>query len=156
MTWDPASKLELKSLEDLPVGELEVLWRRHLGGYVPDHLPKFLLPKLLAYRIQVQQSDDLTKSATRYLDQIADDLEAGREPPMPYPSNQKIKPGSVIIREHDSVQHRVLVLDEGFAWNGKTYGSLSSVAKAITGTNWNGQRFFGLKEKRRPSGEAAV
>jgi hypothetical protein len=39
-----------------------------------------------------------------------------------------------------------MVLEDGFAWNGKTYGSLSSVAKAITGTNWNGQRFFGLKE----------
>jgi hypothetical protein len=141
---------------DLTVGELEVLWRMHLGGSMPDHLPKFLLPKLLVYRIQVQQSGGLTKSAIRYLDQIVNDLEAGREPPMPYPSNQKIKPGSVIIREHDGVQQRVMVLDVGFAWNGKTYGSLSSVAKAITGTNWNGQRFFGLKDRRRPPVPATV
>ena len=114
------------------MGELEMLWRMHLGGSMPDHLPKFLLPKLLTYRIQAQQLGGLTKAARSYLDQIKDDLVAGGEPPMPYPSNQKIKPGSVIVREHNDVQHRVMVLNEGFAWNGKTYGSLSSVAKAIT------------------------
>ena len=151
-----AGRLEFKNLLDLPLGELEAFWRTHLGGSMPDHLPNFLLPKLLAYRIQVQQLGGLKKVASRYLDQIADDLVAGREPPMPYPSNHKIKPGSVIIREHDGVQHRVMVLDQGFAWNGKTFESLSSVAKAITGTNWNGPRFFGLKGKGQFGGEAAA
>ena len=75
---------------------------------------------------------------------------------MPYPGNQRLKPGSVIVREHDGVDHRVMVLDEGYAWNGKTFGSLSSVARAITGTNWNGQRFFGLKEKRAGAEGAAA
>ena len=61
---------------------------------------------------------------------------------------QRLKPGVVIMREHNGVHQRVMVLDEGFAWNGKSFGSLSAVAKAITGTNWNGQRFFGLDRKR--------
>lgn len=154
MTAVPLASLDFCKLQDLQVSELDVLWRTHLGGTMPRHLPRFLLLRLLAYRLQVQQSVGLAKSASRFLDQIADDLTAGREPALPYPKDQRLKSGSVLIREHDGVQHRIMVLDEGFAWNGKTFGSLSSVAKAITGTNWNGQRFFGLKEKDRTAGEA--
>jgi hypothetical protein len=95
----------------------------------------------------VQQTGGLSKAASRFLDQVAIDLEAGREPSLPYPAEQRLKPGVVIMREHNGVHQRVMVLDEGFAWNGKSFGSLSAVAKAITGTNWNGQRFFGLDRK---------
>jgi hypothetical protein len=49
------------------------------------------------------------------------------------------------VREWNGIIERVMVLDEGYAWNGGVYRSLSQVAKAITGTNWNGHRFFGLK-----------
>jgi hypothetical protein len=133
-------------LQDMSAADLEVFWRTHLGGAFPGHLPKFLLPRMLAYRLQVQQHGGLSKAATRFLDQIANDLEAGREAVMPYLNDQKLKAGSVIVREHEDIHQRVIVLEDGYAWNGKTYGSLSSVAKAITGTNWNGQRFFGLKE----------
>jgi hypothetical protein len=134
-------------LQELSSADLELAWRRYIGGVVPVHLPRVMLSRLLAYRLQIQQHGGLSKSATRFFDQIADDLAAGREPAMPYPTDQKLKPGSVIVREHDGIHQRVMVLEDGYAWNGKTYGSLSSVAKAITGTNWNGQRFFGLKEK---------
>ena len=54
------------------------------------------------------------------------------------------------MREWNAQAHRVMVVDEGFAWNGKTYDSLSKVAFAITGTNWNGPRFFGLRDKISP------
>ena len=57
-----------------------------------------------------------------------------------------IKPGSVLVREWAGRIHRVMVLEEGFAWNGKSYGSLSQIAKVMTGTSWNGHRFFGLRE----------
>jgi hypothetical protein len=144
----------MQNIQDLSSTELETFWRTHLGGAAPVHLPRFLLHRLLAYRLQVQEHGGLTKPATRFLDQIADDLAAGQEPAMPYPDEQRIKPGSVIVREHDGVHHRVMVLAEGYAWNGKTFGSLSSVARAITGTNWNGQRFFGLKGK--PNADAGA
>jgi Protein of unknown function (DUF2924) len=156
MTYAPNTPFDFRKLQDIQVGELEALWRTHLGGSMPKYLPRFLLSRLLAYRLQIQQSGGLSKTATRFLDQIADHLEAGREPALPYPADQRLKPGSVIVREHEGVEHRVMVLNEGFAWNGKTFGSLSSVAKAITGTNWNGQRFFGLKEKQQPAGEGAA
>ena len=57
-------------------------------------------------------------------------------------------PGTVLVREHAGALHRVMVLDEGFSWNGRTYDSLSKVAFAITGTRWNGPRFFGLRDQK--------
>ncbi len=67
---------DINTLSGLPSADHEVLWLTHLGGAVPEHLPKFLLARLLAYRIQVQQQGGLSKVATRFLDQIANDLDA--------------------------------------------------------------------------------
>ena len=58
-----------------------------------------------------------------------------------------VRPGTMLGREWNGRMHRVAVLADGFAWNGKTYPSLSKVAFAITGTRWNGPRFFGLRDK---------
>ena len=59
----------------------------------------------------------------------------------------ELKPGTILTREWNGQIHRVMVVDDGFAWNGKTYDSLSKVAFAITGTKWNGPRFFGLRDE---------
>jgi hypothetical protein len=59
----------------------------------------------------------------------------------------ELTPGTVLVREWDRQSQRVMVMAEGFAWNGQTYESLSKVAFAITGTRWNGPRFFGLRDK---------
>ena len=56
-------------------------------------------------------------------------------------------PGTVLVREWDRQAQRVMVMADGFAWNGQIYDSLSKVAFAITGTKWNGPRFFGLRDK---------
>jgi len=83
------------------------------------------------------------------LTRIADELEQGKEASIAPVLEQRIKPGTVLIREHGGVMHRVTVLAEGYAWGGENYPSLSAVAKAITGTSWNGYAFFGLKESKR-------
>ena len=62
-----------------------------------------------------------------------------------------LMPGTVLVREWDRQSHRVMVLADGFAWNGQTYNSLTKVAFAITGTRWNGPRFFGLRDEQAPS-----
>jgi DUF2924 family protein len=62
----------------------------------------------------------------------------------------ELTPGTVLVREWDRQSHRVMVLADGFAWNGQTYESLSKIAFAITGTRWNGPRFFGLRDKQAP------
>ena len=144
--------LDIASLSQMTTVELQTAWRIHLGGVPPASLPRFLLVRLLAYRMQVQCSGDLSRTAVRFLDGIVDDLRAGKDPEVPYPEDRRLKPGSVLVREHNSIQHRVMVLEEGYAWHGKTFASLSAVAKAITGTNWNGQRFFGLDKKNAGGG----
>ena len=59
-----------------------------------------------------------------------------------------IRPGTILVREHQNLLHRVIALETGFSWNGRTFASLSAAARAITGVRWNGRRFFGLQEKR--------
>lgn len=62
----------------------------------------------------------------------------------------ELKPGTILTRAWNGQLHRVMVVDAGFAWNGKTYDSLSKIAFAITGSKWNGPRFFGLRDKASP------
>jgi hypothetical protein len=83
------------------------------------------------------------------LSRIADELEQGRNVSIAPVLDQRIKPGTMLVREHGGVMHRVTVLAAGYAWNGETYPSLSRVAKAITGTSWSGYAFFGLKERNK-------
>jgi hypothetical protein len=71
---------------------------------------------------------------------------------VPVPDKIGLRPGTVLIREWDGAPQRVMVLADGFAWNGSTYKSLSQVARAITGTRWNGPRFFGLRDKKDRAG----
>ncbi len=145
-------QVELAVLGGMSASELDRIWQWHLGGSPPVGLPKALCARMLAYRLQVQRFGDLPKSAVKFLDGIAADLAAGKDPDVPYPEDRRLKPGAILVREHGGVQHRVMVLKEGYAWNGKTFASLSAVAKAITGTNWNGQRFFGLGRKAKAGG----
>ena len=70
---------------------------------------------------------------------------------VPVPGHGRLMAGTVLIREHEGRQHHVMVTDGNFVWNGKTFPSLSKVAHAITGTKWNGPRFFGLRDKASPS-----
>jgi hypothetical protein len=63
--------------------------------------------------------------------------------------NRRLKPGAVLVREYRGERHTVMVVPEGFSWKGMTYTSLSTIARAITGTAWNGPRFFGLREPGR-------
>jgi hypothetical protein len=68
---------------------------------------------------------------------------------------RRIKPGSVLVREWKGRTHRVMVLPDGFAYDGETYTNLSEIAVLITGTRWNGPRFFGLRSKTQESDEPA-
>jgi hypothetical protein len=142
-------------LSNLAATELERTWRHHLRERVPDHLPKSLLSRLLAHRLQEEQHGGLSRKILTYLKAIEADLRECRAPVTPYPEEQKLKAGCQLIREHEGEDHRVTVIAGGYEWNNKTFKSLSAVAKAITGTNWNGHRFFGLKDKARSSVEAA-
>ncbi|HET9541077.1 MAG TPA: DUF2924 domain-containing protein [Candidatus Limnocylindria bacterium] len=92
------------------------------------------------------------RSATRrYLDRIARADASGTAVPLPVPNARAVRPGTVLVREWAGGTCHVMALDDGFAWNGTTYRSLSQVARTITGTRWNGRRFFGVVAANGPT-----
>ena len=131
-------------------GELETAWGRHCRGKPPAGLPRSLLARLLAYKVQAAVHGDLSSAQQRFLERVAKDLAAGnKNPNLQLDDRFQFKPGTVLVREHGGEQHRVMVLADGFGWNGQVHKSLSAVATAITGTRWNGHRFFGLDDTNR-------
>ena len=121
-------------------------WRVVFGGRAPD-LPRALLQRILAYRIQADAAGDLDPTTIKLLDRLG----RGEIAEIALPELRAVKPGTLLVREWEGTLQRVVVLESGFAWNGRTYESLSKVARAITGTNWNGPRFFGLRDSSRSS-----
>jgi Protein of unknown function (DUF2924) len=145
---------EIARLRGLDVGQLRARWHTVFRRRAPFHLPRHLLFRILAYELQADRLGDLDADTRRLLDRIGsrsldetDRLVADLHRP-----RTELKPGTLLTREWDGELHRVVVLADGFSWNGKTYRSLSKVAFAITGSRWNGPRFFGLRDK--PASEA--
>jgi hypothetical protein len=124
----------------------------------PGHLPRHLLFAILAYRIQADRFGDLDHQTRQLLDRTdPKETRAGMSARL-LKLDQKgseLTPGTVLVREWDRRSQRVMVMSDGFAWNGQSYESLSKVAFAITGTRWNGPRFFGLRDKEDRSATEA-
>lgn len=145
-----SSALDISRMTSIELGKV---WSHRLSERLPDHLPTSLLAQLLIYRLQVERHGGLSKRTLAYLKMIENGIRDGRAPETPYPDERKLKLGCQMIRQHEGIDHRVTVVEGGYQWNSKTFTSLSAVAKAITGTNWNGHRFFGLKINTRPRAE---
>jgi hypothetical protein len=103
--------------------------------------------RVLAYRLQAHRLGDLDGESRRLLDGSESPEDAGKRAVDPNRLTADVRPGTMLAREWNGRMHRVAVLADGFAWNGNTYASLSKIALAITGTRWNGPRFFGLRDK---------
>ncbi|WP_457107619.1 DUF2924 domain-containing protein [Methylobacterium sp. P5_C11] len=160
---DDRIETDLAQLAGLDLAGLRQRWRRMVGRPAPGHLPRPLLYRLLAYRIQAAAFGDLDRETARQLDRLGrgmtdePDRQAGGRAAEPIPpAAQASRPGTLLVREWQGSLQRVTVLEQGFAWGGRRYDSLSSVARAITGTNWNGPRFFGLRTqgKKKAPGQA--
>lgn len=140
---------ELARLRDLDLKGLRARWRGLFRKESPPHLPRHLLFGLIAYRLQVDCFGDLEPAIRRALDAKAN-VGPGRGVAhrLNQFDQQQKKPaaGTILMREWAGKKHRVMVMTDGFAWNGTTYRSLSQIAFAMTGTRWNGPRFFGLRQ----------
>ncbi|MGE4256789.1 MAG: DUF2924 domain-containing protein [Xanthobacteraceae bacterium] len=144
--------VEIARLRDFDVDDLRARWHTVFGRRPSPHLPRHLLFRVLAYRLQADRLGDLDAESQRLLDGAGSPEDAGKHAENLKRPTADLRPGTMLTREWNSRMQRVAVLAEGFAWNGKTYHSLSKVAQAITGTRWNGPRFFGLRDK--PSKDA--
>ncbi len=141
---------EIAHLRGLDLRGLRARWHGVFQRPAPDHLTRHLLFAIIAYRIQADRFGDLDHATLLMLDRTVA-KEAGTAMSARLANfDQKrteLTPGTVLVREWDRQSQRVMVMADGFAWNGQTYDSLSKVAFAITGTKWNGPRFFGLRDK---------
>jgi hypothetical protein len=130
---------EIAHLRDLDLYGLRVRWQSMFRQQPPPHLPRHLLFAVLAYRLQADELGDLDPATARLLKQIATGIHGASRLTEEYGRRRaELKPGTILTREWNAQTYRVMVVDEGFALNGETYDSLSKVAFAITGTNWNG------------------
>ena len=138
----------LAALKAMTVAELKTEWQALMGSAAPNNSRSFLEQRL-AYRIQELTWGGLAKPVARLLDALADEIEGKkvRKSVISDPRNPVI--GTRLVREWDGVEHVITVLKDGFDWQGRRYKSLSAVARDITGTRWNGYRFFGLRENKR-------
>ena len=139
--------VEVARLRDLDVGQLRSRWHNVFGRRPHPHLPRHLVFRVLAYRLQADVLGDLDGDSQRLLDLSVSPEDAGQRAVELTRRTTDLRPGTVLGREWNGQMHRVAVLADGFAWNGKTYPSLSRVAFAITGTRWSGPKFFGLRDK---------
>ena len=144
---DPAVEAELDRLPTMPIVQLRVRYRELFRAEPPKAFGPDLLRRSIAYRIQERACGGLPRETQRLLDQLVKAAIAKPNGRLELP--RRIKPGSELVRTWKKKTYRVMVMADGFAYCGKTFASLSEIASEITGTNWNGPRFFGLRSTAR-------
>src|SRR6202165_4974108 len=140
---DPAVEDELDRLVTLPIAELRKRYRGLFRTDPPKAFGPDLVRRSIAHRIQEKAYGGLSRSTQRLLDQTIKTYAAKPNGKIVLP--RRIKPGSELVRTWKGKSYRVMVMADGFAHDGKTFASLSEIASEITGTRWNGPRFFGLR-----------
>ena len=145
---DAALEAEIGRLPDLGLDELRSRWKTLFGRAAPKSLRRSFLARAVAYQMQVEAYGGLSETTKRRLREIAAAVRRGDIDAAGI--GGQTRPGTQMIRQWKDKTHTVTARNDGFEWNGQVYKSLSAIAKAITGTNWNGFAFFGIK--RAPLG----
>lgn len=135
----PPNGADLDAIAAMPLAKLQQAWLA-LGEGSPPMVPEHLLRMLLAYRLQELRHGGLSEKVLRKLERLA--RGEGREPARP--ASNRPGAGTRLIREWNGRTIAVIVRDDGFVWEDRHYGSLSQIAREVTGTHWSGPRFFGL------------
>ncbi len=134
-------------LETMSKDELRQRWKANIKAAPPPRASREFLERSLAYRIQEQALGRLPPRVRKQLDRLTREFE--RDPGFAPAPTQTVKPGTRLVREWKGEVHEVEILEKGYSWQGVRYGSLSKVAREITGTRWSGPAFFGLKKPQR-------
>ena len=145
---DTSVLARLAALKRMSVRELKLEWKALFGTPAPNN-SRGNLELRLAWRIQELALGGLSRQAARMLDLLADEIDGKSDSKAIIADPRNPVLGTRLVREWDGVEHTVTVLRDGFEWQGRRFKSLSAAARAITGSNWNGYRFFGLGDARR-------
>jgi hypothetical protein len=144
-----AIEAEVDQIRSLGIDARRARWRRLFGAVPPKGLSKDVIGRMIAYRIQEEAFGGLDRETVKLLDRLA----RGEKP---NELNRRLKTGTVLVREYNGERYTVTVVPDGFLWRDTTYSSLSIIARAITGTKWNGPRFFGLRVASQPKNANAA
>ena len=134
-----AIEAEIDRVRSLGLDALRSLWRTTLRSSPPPAFTKDLMVRFICWHIQEQALGGLDRDNEKLLDSLA----RGDKPRADGP--RRLKPGTVLVREYQGERHTVTIVPDGYLWREATYASLSTIARAITGTAWSGPRFFGLR-----------
>lgn len=135
---------QIAELPTLPQDRLKELWREYFGAEPPAYRKGFLV-RGLAHRIQELTYGGLSPAHQARLEALIEDTGTpgtGRN----RVNGERLLLGTRLVREWKGMAHEVTVIEGGFEYQGRRYRSLSAVARAITGTRWNGPLFFGLRQ----------
>jgi hypothetical protein len=138
---------EIAALKDLDYVELHAMWGRIFRYRAPKKFARDHLELGIAWKLQAQISGGLNSATRRRLDELARALVTKSD--LAQKRTTLLKPGARLLREWAGESHEVLVTEKGFIWRGKTWKSLSVIAREITGARWSGPRFFGLRTAKR-------
>lgn len=135
------------ALKAMPIDKLKQLWRDLYSTEPPAYNRRFLENRL-AYRLQELAYGGLKAATIKRLEQLGDQLDGGKPRVRSRRTDDRPIAGTKLIREWQGTPYEVIVQPDHFEYQGKRYESLSSIARAITGTIWNGWAFFGLRSAR--------
>lgn len=142
MTAAPDVAAERTRIAGLPVAKVRAAWRARFGDDPPAFRARALVVRAYLYRLQVQASGGMKPALKSRLTALATKFAA--DPDHDPAPRRAPAVGSALVRDWNGVRHVVLVTADGFQYGDRTYGSLTQVARAISGTHWSGPRFFGL------------
>ncbi len=147
MTKQDSVLAQVAALRSMPAPELRKQWQKLFDTPPPRYNRRFLESRL-AYRIQELAYGGLKPAAVARLEALGEQLDGGRITVRRQRADNRPMAGTRLIREYQGIEHCATVLQDGYEWQGRPYRSLSAIARAITGTRWNGLTFFGLKSSR--------
>ncbi|MFT4961508.1 MAG: hypothetical protein ACI92Z_002599 [Paracoccaceae bacterium] len=147
MTKPDPIPARLAALKTTPTPELKNQWRELFESEPPAFNRRYLESRL-AYRIQELAYGGLKPETVKRLEALGEQLDGGNITLRRIRADLKPVAGTRLVREWQGIEQTVTVLADGYEWQGRPYRSLSAVARAITGTRWNGWVFFGLKSQR--------
>jgi Protein of unknown function (DUF2924) len=147
MTVEDSVLAQVAALKTMTAPELRKQWERLFDTPPPQYNRRFLESRL-AYRIQELVYGGLKPATVARLEALGEQLDGGNITIRRRRADERPISGTKLVREYQGLIHTVTVLQDGYEWQGQPYRSLSAVARAITGTRWNGLVFFGLRNRR--------